>query len=58
MCEGRTAMVRIIAFFIMTAVCTVCAVLLGRHDSDYTGLAVGLTLMAFIFLMLTIFFEL
>lgn len=51
-------MVKIIAFTIMTAVCTVCTVLLERHDSDFTGLAVGLTIMAFIFLMITIFFEL
>ena len=51
-------MVKIIAFTIMTVVCTLCTVLLEHHDSDFTGLAVGLTVMAFVFLMITIFFEL
>ena len=57
MCERGITMVKIIAFAIMTSVCTVCTVLLERHDSDLTGLAAGLTIMSFIFLMLVILFE-
>lgn len=51
-------MVKIIAFTIMTAVCTLCTVLLEHHDSDLVSLTLFGTVASFMALMLTIFFEL
>lgn len=58
MCEGRTTMVKIIAFFVMTMVCTACTVVLEKKDSNLTGLALFGTVVSFMAMIFTALIEL
>lgn len=58
MCEGRTTMVKIIAFTIMTFMCIACTVILEKKDSDLTGLALFGTVVSFMAMIFTALIEL
>lgn len=51
-------MVKVIAFFIMTMVCTTCTVILEKKDSNLTGLALFGTVVSFMAMIFTALIEL
>ena len=51
-------MVKIIAFFVMTMVCTACTVVLEKKDSNLTGLALFGTVVSFMAMIFAALIEL
>lgn len=51
-------MVKVIAFTIMTIICTACTVILEEKDSNLTGLALFGTVASFMAMMFTALIEL